>query len=149
MLARPLLALLVVGLFACNYEVGLDSPQCQAQAEEISVGEWDGENLQALPATMTMHYGAQGGQHLNVDVEVFSRCQQRLEVRVGLFDDAGELIGLGHAPVETEACRVRLDDLRVFLETDDERSGTLEAYVEGEDCRLDAEPLSLTVERPF
>jgi hypothetical protein len=101
------------------------------------------------PATLV--YGSQGGQHLFIDMTLETQCTDDITVFLDFVEDGtGVVVGLGESPARLDTCSSLLEDVRLFLEDDEERSGVLSVYAEGDEgCHIEAKEIELLIVRPF
>lgn len=135
----------------CGSPAQTEPPCPDSTKERLQVGDWDGERLLELENPATLVYGSQGGQHVFIDARLQTKCPDEFTVFLDFAEDAtGNVVGLGESPARTRSCSSLLEDVRLFLEDDEERRGVLSVYAEGDEgCRIEAEDIELSIVRPF
>lgn len=111
--------------------------------QELSVGDWNGEELLALPTELGLGYGSQGGQHVFIDLVVSSACAKRLDIEFKLEDGAGHVVGSGGARANLKGCYALLENQRVPVDYGQEGPAVLTVSASAAGCGF--EPVSAPV----
>lgn len=136
---------------SCGSPARTEAPCPESTRERLQLGDWDGERLLQLENPATLVYGSQGGQHIFIDARLETECPDEFTVFLDFAENGtGNVVGLGESPARIKSCSSLLEDVRLFLEDDEERSGVLSVYAEGDEgCRIEAEDIELSIVRPF
>jgi hypothetical protein len=153
-------AFVSLGLFGCSTDTQKNPPaSCPASsvcaegtAATLSVGEHVGDQVTAFTAGQQVGiiYGPQGGQHFWADLSLATDEPGEWTATLTFADaTTGALAGSNTRRIRACSCPTFADDIPVFLDSDNEVSGTLKVSAESPSGQLVSAPdVQLTV-TPF
>lgn len=113
------------------------------------MGTWDGAALTELGDAVELIHGPQGGQHVFISAELWTERRGSFRFWFELSDlESGALLGAGQRDRDRTSCPLRVEDVPVFLESDNEVTGSLSVWAEESDCTIAAEPVTLSILSP-
>jgi hypothetical protein len=145
--APRLLGLVALALLSCSSETQKTGPPaCPASSvcpssstTALVAGERSGDTVTAFASGQRLQiiHGPQGGQHFLADLALSTDEAGEWMASLELIDDASNLpVGANSRRMRVCSCPTFSDDIPVFLDTDQELTGTLKVSAESPSGQL-------------